>query len=111
LREAGIPVRVFPGGFGEWSKIVESGGANRGRARGRSVAEAENPGLPDKAAQSVVLLDLREAYDFKLDHIPGSVNFPAYSETRRSRSRRGKMAQAKTARRRWSSMLRPWMHT
>ena len=81
LREAEIPVRVFPGGFGEWSKdpanpVVRIVGAPEVSC----LLEAENPGLPDKAAQSVVLLDLREAYDFKLDHIPGAVNFPAYSE-------------------------------
>ncbi|HSS77349.1 MAG TPA: rhodanese-like domain-containing protein [Thermoanaerobaculia bacterium] len=81
LRCAGIPVRVFPGGFGEWSKdpanpVVRIVGA----PEVSRLLEAENPGLPDKAAQSVVLLDLREAYDFKLDHIPGAVNFPAYSE-------------------------------
>jgi thiosulfate/3-mercaptopyruvate sulfurtransferase len=81
LREAGISVRVFSGGFGEWSKdpanpVVRIVGA----LEVDRLLEAENPGLPDKVAQSVVLLDLREAYDFKLDHIPGSVNFPAYSE-------------------------------
>jgi thiosulfate/3-mercaptopyruvate sulfurtransferase len=81
LREAGIPVRVFPGGFGEWSRdaanpVVRIVGA----PEVDRLLEAENPGLPDKVAQSVVVLDLREAYDFKLDHIPGSFNFPAYSE-------------------------------
>lgn len=81
LRCAGIPVRVFPGGFGEWSKdpanpVVRIVGA----PEVDRLLEAENPGLPDKVAQSVVLLDLREAYDFRLDHIPGAVNFPAYSE-------------------------------
>jgi thiosulfate/3-mercaptopyruvate sulfurtransferase len=81
LREAGIPVRVFPGGFGEWSRdpanpVVRIVGA----PEVDRLLEAENPGLPDKVAQSVVVLDLRESYDFKLDHIPGSFNFPAYSE-------------------------------
>jgi len=81
LRLAGIPARVFPGGFTEWSgdpanplvRIVGAPEVDR-------LLEAENPGLPDKTAQSVVVLDLREAYDFKLDHIPGAYNFPAYSE-------------------------------
>jgi len=81
LRSAGIPVRVFPGGFGEWSKdpanpVVRIVGA----PEVSRLLEAENPGLPDKVAQSIVVLDLREAYDFRLDHIPGSFNFPAYSE-------------------------------
>ncbi len=81
LRCVGIPVRVFPGGFGKWSKdpanpVVRIVGA----PEVDRLLEAENPGLPDKIAQSVVVLDLREAYDFRLDHIPGSFNFPAYSE-------------------------------
>jgi thiosulfate/3-mercaptopyruvate sulfurtransferase len=81
LRRAGIPVRVFPGGFGDWSKdpanpVVRIVGA----PEVSRLLEVENPGLPDKVAQSVVVLDLREAYDFRLDHIPGSFNFPAYSE-------------------------------
>jgi thiosulfate/3-mercaptopyruvate sulfurtransferase len=81
LRSAGIPVRVFPGGFGEWSKdpanpVVRIVGA----LEVDRLLEAEDPGLSDKVAQSVAVLDLREAYDFKLDHIPGAYNFPAYSE-------------------------------
>lgn len=81
LRSAGIPVRVFPGGFGEWSEdpanpVVRIVGA----PEVDKLLEAETPGLPDRVAQSVVLLDLREAYDFRLDHIPGAFNVPAYSE-------------------------------
>jgi thiosulfate/3-mercaptopyruvate sulfurtransferase len=81
LRRAGIPVRVFVGGFGEWSRdpanpVVRIVGA----PEVDRLLESENPGLPDQVARSVVLLDLREAYDFKLDHIPGAFNFPAYSE-------------------------------
>jgi thiosulfate/3-mercaptopyruvate sulfurtransferase len=81
LRRAGIPVRVFAGGFGEWSRdpanpverIVGAPEVDR-------LLEAENPGLPDQVPQSVILLDLREMYDFKLEHIPGAFDFPAYSE-------------------------------
>lgn len=81
LRLAGIPVRVFPGGFEEWSKdpanpVVRIVGA----PEVSRLLEADNPDLPDKVAQSVVVLDLREAYDFRLDHIPGAFNFPAYTE-------------------------------
>jgi 3-mercaptopyruvate sulfurtransferase SseA len=81
LRLTGIPVRVFPGGFTEWSgdpanPVVRIAGA----PEVDKLLEAENPGLADKVAQSVVLLDLREAYDFKLDHIPGAFNYPAYSQ-------------------------------
>ncbi len=72
LRLAGIPVRVFPGGFTAWS------------------GDPSNPvvrivGAPEvdrllEAERSVVVLDLRESYDFKLDHVPGAYNFPAYFE-------------------------------
>src|SRR5436305_1238621 len=82
LRRAGIPVRVFPGGFQEWSRdsvdpVVRIVGAPEvGR-----LLEAENPGLKgDEVARSVVLLDLREPGDFRLEHIPGADNFPAYAE-------------------------------
>ncbi|MBW8874111.1 MAG: hypothetical protein JF614_04045 [Acidobacteria bacterium] len=84
LRRAGIPVRVFPGGFQEWSKdpanpVVRIVGA----PEVDRLLEVENPGLKgDEVARSVVVLDLREARDFKLGHIPGAYNFPAYTEGR-----------------------------
>jgi thiosulfate/3-mercaptopyruvate sulfurtransferase len=81
LRCAGVPVRVFPGGFGEWSKDLANPVVRIvGAPEVDRLLEAEAPGLPDKVAQSVVVLDLRETYDFRLDHIPGAFNFPAYSE-------------------------------
>ena len=82
LRRAGIPVRVFPGGFQAWSRdpadpVVRIVGA----PEVDRLLEAENPGLKgDEVARSVVLLDLREAWDFKHEHIPGAYNFPAYTE-------------------------------
>ncbi|MFY9823633.1 MAG: rhodanese-like domain-containing protein [Thermoanaerobaculia bacterium] len=81
LRAAGIPVRVFSGGFAEWSRnpadpVVRIVGA----PEVDGLLEAENPVLADKLAPSVVVLDLREAYDFRLAHIPGAYNFPAYLE-------------------------------
>ncbi len=82
LRRAGIPVRVFPGGFQEWSRdaanpVVRIVGA----PEVDRLLEAENPGLKgDEPARSVVVLDLREAGDFKLGHVPGAYDFPAYTE-------------------------------
>ncbi|HEX3554440.1 MAG TPA: rhodanese-like domain-containing protein [Thermoanaerobaculia bacterium] len=82
LRRAGIPVRVFPGGFREWSRdpadpVVRIVGA----PEVDRLLEAENPGLKgDDVARSVVVLDLREPGDFKLGHVPGAYNFPAYTE-------------------------------
>ena len=80
LRRVGIPVRVFPGGFAAWleghNPVVRIVGAKEVR----ELLERENPGLAeDRPGRSGVLLDLREDWDFRHSHIPGSFNLPAYS--------------------------------
>jgi thiosulfate/3-mercaptopyruvate sulfurtransferase len=78
LRRAGFSVRVFPGGWKEWTsdparpvvRIVETGAL-------KSLLEKENPGLGrDLHPPAVVLLDLREPRDFLMDHLPGAASLP-----------------------------------
>lgn len=85
LASAGLDVRVFPGGWREWT----AGGA-RPIVRilpARDVAallKQEDPGLAkDRPARGLILLDLREARDFAIGHLPGasSLPFAVFAET------------------------------
>lgn len=78
LTLAGLEARVLPGGYAEWTA-----GGGRPVVRVISAADlaarlrAENPGLVrDAACPSLILLDLREERDFKLDHLPGARSLP-----------------------------------
>jgi thiosulfate/3-mercaptopyruvate sulfurtransferase len=80
LRLAGVPVRVFPGGFQEWSqepanpveRIVDA-------LEVQSLLAAEDPELRgERVARTVAVLDLRETWDWQAGHIPGSHCLPAY---------------------------------
>jgi thiosulfate/3-mercaptopyruvate sulfurtransferase len=84
LRRMGIPVRVFSGGFRAWSKdglnpIVRIVGAPEVKA----MLEKESPDLEDWPTRSLMLLDLREAIDFRSGHVPGAYNLPAYELPKR----------------------------
>lgn len=80
LRRAGVPVRVYPGGFQGWSKdpanprvrIVDALEVQR-------LLAAEDPELRgEQVARTVAVLDLREDWDWEAGHVPGSDCLPAY---------------------------------
>lgn len=80
LRRAGVPVRVAPGGFKEWSqdpanpvvRIVDALEVQR-------LLAVEDPELRgEQVARTVAVLDLREDWDWKAGHVPGSDCLPAY---------------------------------
>lgn len=85
LTLAGLEARVFPGGWQEWI-------ADAGRPVVRIVSATalaallrrENPGLKqDRPPRGMILLDLREARDFAIGHLPGARNlpYPAFAKT------------------------------
>jgi len=82
LRRLGIKARVLPNGFAGWSRdprrpVVRVVGAEEVRA----LLERDNPGLAlDAPSRSAVLLDLREAGDYRFDHLPGALSTPAYDD-------------------------------
>ncbi|HSK81227.1 MAG TPA: rhodanese-like domain-containing protein [Thermoanaerobaculia bacterium] len=69
FRRAGVDVRVFPGGFPAWA-------AEPARPIVRVVTAAELRALLDREASRPILLDLRGARDFELDHLPGARSLP-----------------------------------
>lgn len=78
LTLAGLDVRVFPGGWREWTA-----GGTRPTVRVISAAELasrlkeENPHLTqDLPPRGLILLDLREARDFAIGHLPGAHGLP-----------------------------------
>lgn len=78
LTLAGLDVRVFPGGWREWTA-----GGSRPTVRVISAAELasrlerENPRLTrDLPPRGLILLDLREERDFAIGHLPGARGFP-----------------------------------
>jgi thiosulfate/3-mercaptopyruvate sulfurtransferase len=78
LTLAGLDVRVFPGGWREWTA-----GESRPVIRVTSAAELaswlkrEDPGLTgDRPPRGVILIDLREARDFAIGHLPGARALP-----------------------------------
>jgi thiosulfate/3-mercaptopyruvate sulfurtransferase len=85
LTLAGLEARVFPGGWREWAAS-----GTRPAVRVISAVELavrldrENPGLAlDREPRELVLLDLREARDFAIGHLPGarSLPFHLFTET------------------------------
>jgi thiosulfate/3-mercaptopyruvate sulfurtransferase len=71
---AGLDVRVFPGGWKEW----RSGGT---RPVVRVISAAELAGRlgklsEDRPPRGLILLDLREASDFAIGHLPGAASLP-----------------------------------
>jgi rhodanese-related sulfurtransferase len=78
LRWLGLRARVLPGGFPAWAgepgaPIVRIVGAEELAGW----LAADNPELAaDAPPAAVVLLDLREDWDFAAGHLPGAVNLP-----------------------------------
>jgi thiosulfate/3-mercaptopyruvate sulfurtransferase len=78
LTLAGLQARVFPGGWREWTAdgtrpVVRVISAADLAAR----LERENPRLAlDRPPRELVLVDLREARDFAIGHLPGARNLP-----------------------------------
>ena len=79
---AGLEVRVFPGGWQEWTaagdhpvvRVIPA-------AELASLLKRENPGLDqDRHPRGLILLDLREHRDFAIGHLPGALFVP-YSST------------------------------
>jgi thiosulfate/3-mercaptopyruvate sulfurtransferase len=78
LTLAGLDARVFPGGWKEWKA-----GASRPVVRVISAAELAGrlrrggPGLSlDHPRRDLILIDLREASDFAIGHLPGALSLP-----------------------------------
>jgi thiosulfate/3-mercaptopyruvate sulfurtransferase len=78
LNLAGFEARVYPGGWREWTA-----GGTRPVVRIVSAAELavqlkrEDPGLDqDRTPRGLALLDLREARDFAIGHLPGAQSLP-----------------------------------
>lgn len=78
LVSAGLDVRVFPGGWREWTA-----GGTRATVRIVSAQDVagllkrEDPGLAGAhPAKGLILLDLREARDFAIGHLPGASSLP-----------------------------------
>jgi thiosulfate/3-mercaptopyruvate sulfurtransferase len=78
LTLAGLDVRVFPGGWREWTA-----GESRPVIRVISAAELagwlkrEDPGLKsDRPPRGLILIDLREARDFAIGHLSGARVLP-----------------------------------
>jgi thiosulfate/3-mercaptopyruvate sulfurtransferase len=78
LTLAGVEARVFPGGWRAWTA-----GERRPIVRVVSAAELaarlerENPGLrADLQPRGLILIDLREAQDFRIGHLPGALSLP-----------------------------------
>jgi thiosulfate/3-mercaptopyruvate sulfurtransferase len=79
LRRLGARARVLAGGFAGWAAgggpVVRVVGA----AEVRALLETENPGLAeDRPPESLVLIDLREDWDFARGHLPGAANVPFF---------------------------------
>ena len=77
LASAGLDVRVFPGGWREWT----AGGS---RPTVRIVSATDLAALLKREDPSrLILLDLREARDFAIGHLPGasSLPFALFAET------------------------------
>jgi thiosulfate/3-mercaptopyruvate sulfurtransferase len=78
LELAGLDVRVFPGGWKEWTAD-----GRRPVVRVISAAEVatrlrrENPRLDaDRPPRDLILFDLREPRDFAIGHLPGALSLP-----------------------------------
>lgn len=78
LTLAGLDARVFPGGWREWMA-----GGSRPSVRVVSAADLaallkrEDPRLAgERPASGLILLDLREARDFAVGHLPGASSLP-----------------------------------
>ena len=93
LATAGLGGRVFPGGWREWTA-----GGSRPIVRILSAADLaallkrEDPGLAgERPASGLILLDLREARDFAIGHLPGasSLPFALFAKTFESRVAEG----------------------
>lgn len=78
LASAGLDARVYPGGWREWT----AGGA---RPTVRIISAKDLAGLlkredprmaGDRPASGLILLDLREARDFVIGHLPGASSLP-----------------------------------
>lgn len=77
LRRMGRPVRVFPGGWREWKKEL----APMVRVEGPlEVARRLGIDDPQGKKEGVAVVDLREPGAFRIGHLPGAVNHPAYDE-------------------------------
>jgi thiosulfate/3-mercaptopyruvate sulfurtransferase len=78
LTLAGLDARIYPGGWREWRAdparpVVRVLSAAEVAARLRR----EDPGLArDRPPRDHILLDLREARDFKIGHLPGASSLP-----------------------------------
>jgi thiosulfate/3-mercaptopyruvate sulfurtransferase len=75
LASAGLRVRLFPGGWREWQargepvvEVISAAGVRQLLVAGGADLAADGP------RPGVVLLDLREARDYALGHLPGAVN-------------------------------------
>jgi thiosulfate/3-mercaptopyruvate sulfurtransferase len=80
LTSAGLEARVFPGGWREWT-VAGSRPVIRVASAPElaSLLKREDPGLDrDRPQRGVILVDLREARDFAIGHLPGAFNLPYY---------------------------------
>jgi thiosulfate/3-mercaptopyruvate sulfurtransferase len=77
LTLAGREARIYPGGWREWRA-----GGSRPVVRVISAPKLadrlrrNNPGLADRPPAGLILLDLREARDFRIGHLPGARSLP-----------------------------------
>jgi thiosulfate/3-mercaptopyruvate sulfurtransferase len=78
LELAGLDVRVFPGGWKEWTadgrrpvvKVISA-------AEVATRLRRENPRLDaDRPPRDLILFDLREPRDFAIGHLPGALSLP-----------------------------------
>lgn len=85
LAQAGLDVRVFPGGWQEWTAAGTRPTVRIVSAKDlAALLKREDPGLAaTRPARGLVLLDLREARDFAIGHLPGasSLPFALFAET------------------------------
>ena len=93
LASAGLDVRVFPGGWREWTA-----GGTRPTVRIVSAQDVaallkreDSKLASDRPASGLILLDLREARDFSIGHLPGasSLPFALFAETFEKRAAEG----------------------
>jgi rhodanese-related sulfurtransferase len=77
---AGFDVRVFPGGWREWTAGERPVVRVVAAAELAALLRREDPGLSqDRPPRNAILLDLRETPDFAIGHLPGARNLPYYS--------------------------------
>lgn len=75
LTLAGLDARIFPGGWREWTEGRRPAVRVVSAQELAALLQRENPGLErDQAQRGMILIDLREARDFAIGHLPGAVS-------------------------------------